>query len=80
VQNLPLLQARWFDGGKPMNDPELRTIEVDGEEIQIVDDMIFGGTFSCLTCNVQSHEAVNINGTLYWICPNGHNSKVVLYE
>jgi hypothetical protein len=59
---------------------EPRSITVDGEEIQVVDEMIFGGTYSCMTCEARSDESVHINGTLYWVCPNGHNNKVVLYE
>lgn len=59
---------------------EDRTINVDGEEIRVTDEMIFGGSFSCQTCNFVDHEAVMLAGTLYWVCPNGHGSKVVLYE
>lgn len=59
---------------------EQRTIDVDGETINVTDEMIFGGSFSCQTCNALDHEAVMIAGTLYWVCKNGHGSKVVLYE
>jgi hypothetical protein len=56
------------------------SIEADGVTYQITDEMIFGGSYSCMTCNANSEESINIGGTLYWICPVGHNNKIVLYE
>ena len=55
-------------------------IIIDGEEYQVTEEMIFGGSYACMTCNALSNESINIGGTLYWICPSGHNNKVVLYE
>lgn len=65
--------------GDYMSD-EPRFITVDDKEIIITDDMIFGGSYSCTSCNAPSREAIMIAGTLYWVCPNGHDCEVVLYE
>jgi hypothetical protein len=56
------------------------TITVDDVEYVVTEEMIFGGSYSCMTCNALSRESVNIAGTLHWICPSGHKNKVVLYE
>jgi hypothetical protein len=55
-------------------------IIIDGEEFAVTEEMIFGGSYSCMTCEAPSDTSINIGGTLYWVCPAGHNNKVVLYE
>jgi hypothetical protein len=55
-------------------------IEVEGETINVTEDMIFGGSLACQTCTLINDYAVMVAGTLYWVCDNGHGSKVVLYE
>jgi hypothetical protein len=58
----------------------IESIKIGDETIKVVESMIFGGTFQCTTCDVPNYEAIMIDGTLYWDCDNGHQSKVVLYE
>jgi len=59
---------------------EIVSITIDGEELRVNDDMIWGGTFQCQTCNEISHEAVFVAGSIYWDCSLGHQSTVVIYS